>query len=256
MIMTIEERSRVKKLKSSICMLGGKGYRIYTAAETALLLIMDAFVFLATSKSDELYAVIVVHTVFMGMLGAVSMYVSEAFIGTRGIIPELGEGSYFMGKFLCTLPFEGKDRINFRVADWEKTLAINSVSVVMVMAALEIAGGMGFTKYGGIVGLTVVIALLINISSLVINFLIKNWYVGMVASMIISFLPLVSVLTAADESGETTPEAALELSQKLEAFSFLSGVSGIIILAVITAALIICAEIFTSRMKKTSWKFR
>lgn len=254
--MTMEERNRTKKLKSSICMLGGKGYRSHIIAETILLLIMDTVVFFATSKLDELYTVIVLHTFFMGMFNAIFMYINEAFMETRGIIPELGEGSYFIGKLLCTLPFEGKDRINLRIADWEKILTVNSASVAAVMAALEIAGGMGFTKFDGIVGIIVAIALAINILALVINFLIKNWYVGMVAYMSMSFLPVLVMLVAADENGETTTETALEFSQKLEAFSFLSGVSGIIILAVITAALILCAEIFTSRMKKTSWKFR
>lgn len=254
--MTLAERKRAKKLKSSICMLGGKGYSSHIIAETILLFAMDAAVFFATTKGDELYTVIILHTVFMGMLNAAFMYINEAVTGTRGIIPEMGNGSAFMGKFLCTLPFEGKDRINLRVADWEKVLAVNSASLAAVMAALEIAGGMGFTKFDGIVGITVAIALVINILALMINFLIKNWYVGMVASISISALPISVMLIPADENGETTTETALEFSKELEAFGFLSGVSGIIILAVITAALIVCAEVFTSRMKKTSWKFK
>lgn len=254
--MTSAERKRAKSLKNNICILGGKSYGMQTMAEVILLLIMDAAVFFATSRIDELYTVIVLHTVFMGMFNAVFMYISEAVMGTRSIIPEMGNGSAFMGKFLCTLPFEGKDRINVRIADWEKMLAATSASTAAVMIALEIAGGMGFTKFDGIVGITVAIALLINILALMINFLIKNWYLGMVASMSMSFLPVLVMLTAADENGETTTETALEFSKKLEAFSFLSGVSGVIILAVITAALILCAEAVTSRMKKTSWKFR
>lgn len=257
--MTAIERKRAKKLTDVICKMGGNSYRLITVFQAAMVVIVDAAIFFVTSQTDEIYTVMILNTVFITMFGTLLQYVKEALFGTLNIYAaaaQTGNGSFFIGKFLCTLPFEGKDRINMRIADWEKTTVVNFLITAAVMIIIEVSKSMGYSDYDGIVGVTAVVYMAINAALLMITLFVKNGFVGMITSMVSSLIPVFIMLVPADESGEITPEMAQTFSQTLEGFGFLSGVSGVVILAAFTAVLILFAEVYSSRMKKISWRFK
>lgn len=255
--MTAIERKRAKKLTDVIYQIGGNGYRsIPTFA--ALAVILDAIIFIVTAHTDELYTVMILNAVFLNMVINVTfLFITEAMMGnTINILAETGNGSFYMGKFLCTLPFEGKDRINIRISNWEKVTVINFVITAAVMIAIEASKVMGCSDYDGIVGITAAAYMAVCAVMMLIHLFVKKGYVSMIASMTISMAPMLIILVPADEDGEVTAEMARTFSQTLEGFGFLSGVSGVVILAAFTAVLILFAEVYSSRMKKISWRLK
>lgn len=260
--MTKLERSRAKKLEDNICLLNGR-LNICTANLTVtavLILITDVLLFIPMTKDDELYVVLILHAAFLTMLSNLFVSVGDAAIGNKTFIKDMGNqtfiGSSVLGKFLCTMPYEARDVSNMRLIRWEKHMILNAVMTSALMLALEIFGKLGYTEYDGIVGAAVLMGLSAHVLALPFCCIIKNWYLSMFLSIYLCMTPVLLLAGASDADGETSAEFASAFSERLGGFGILSGVSGVLILAALTAVCIAAAEFFCGKMKKTSWNIK
>lgn len=260
--MTSEERKRAKAIEDAMCTMCSKINRsaVRLIATAVLIIIMDVALFIPMIKDDELYVVLTLHIIFLTMMSNLFLSVFDSFIGSKSLINDTGNqtfvGSMFLGKFICTMPYEARDVSGLRLINWEKHMILNTALTSALMVTLEIFGRFGYTEYDGITGVLVLTGLAVQIVSLPLISITKHFYFGMCLSMFLSMAPMFLIFGATDDTGETSVELASLFSEKLGAFGIVSGVPGVLILAVLTAVSIFAAEFIFGRTKKTSWNIR
>ncbi|MDE5858949.1 MAG: hypothetical protein K2H23_00930 [Oscillospiraceae bacterium] len=260
--MTKIERKRAKLLENTThtCNSSISKINVLMILGTVLMLIADAAVFCLMLEDNELYVVVDLHLSLMHMVSTAFVFVSSTQIGDKSIITDIGNrnfgGSYYQGKFLASLPFEAKDVLNMRLRHCEIQLFTATAATAAMIAAVTAAGGFGYHEYRGIVGMTVLFFPLLEIVLTISVLLSKHWYIGMIVTMFMSLLPLFSLIGCADETGETSVELALQFNERLKGFEFMSGISGIIMLILISAVIYAGAELIVKNIRNYSWKLK
>lgn len=262
MIMTKIERKRAKLLEDTmqtfIGTLAKTGNSVILCA--VLILIFDAVLFPMLLDDNEIYVIVSVHIALFQIFSAMFVFLPTMQIGDRSIIKDMGNrnfgGSYYQGKFITAMPFESKDLMNLRLINCEKQLFTSTLAAAVLMAAVFIAGKLGYHDYRGIVGMLALFVPVQGIVMISVNLFCNRWYPGMILTMCMAMTPIFAIIGCADEDGETSVELALQFNEKLKGFEFMSGISGIIILAAISAAIAIGAEMLVKNMKKRSWQLK
>lgn len=260
--MTKIERKRARLLADTLRTCGSAFARtkVIMILLAVLAAAFDAAIFFAVSADNEIYVAMILHIAFTQMFTAAFMNGIGAQVGDSSFIADIGNrnfgGSYYHGKFIVSLPFEAKDLMNLRLINCEARIFICTVTTAAVMAVITVMGTFGYYDYRGIVGMAVLFMPLMEIIGTLLHLFCKRWYFGMIVDLFCAFPPVFTMLGCCDESGESSAELALQFNEKLKGFEFMSGISGIIILAAVSAAIAIGAETLVKNMKKRSWQLK
>lgn len=258
--MTKIERKRAGKLEK---MVSGCDFTAFNVGRTLILgviltMAVNIPLFFALLEDNETYVVLIMHIFFMGTFTSLFVFMGANRIGNSSFIGDLGNktfgGSYYMWKQLAVMPFEGKDLLNLRLIWCEKQMIAAGGSTAAVMLMIYIAGRLGYNDYSGLVGLLVLMILLNEIIFIVLNLLVNKWAIGLALNIAVSIAPIfIALFGCSDETGESSPELATAFSDRLSGLSFMSGISGIIILAVFLFAIAKVSEHLVSRVKNRAW---
>lgn len=258
--MTKTERKRVGKLEKLVrsCDYVAVNVGRILILGVILTMVLDIPVFFALMEDNEIYAAYILHLFFTGLFASMAVFMGSTRIGDQSFIPDMGNktfgGSYYMWNQLAVMPFEAKDLMNLRIIWCEKQMIASGSSTAVVMVMLFIAGRLGYNDYSGLIGLLTVMFMITEIILIVMTMCCKKWFLGFVINMIISMLPIFVVLFGCcDETGESSVELATAFSDRFSGLSFMSGISGIIILAVFMVITAKVSEHLASRVKNRAW---
>lgn len=217
---------------------------------------VSAFMFIFVRlESEELYLDILSNvcltfaiTADFYFLGAMYDYKNKIF----DPIAKMTGGAYNIGTFVSTLPFKASDIMLYRLERCKTQVFTMWLVTSLLIVPINIYS---YDKYGGVViGMTVLMALLLEVIFIFVSLLCRKWVWGMV---IISFLAM-SAMILTPISFElfrtANKEQAAALNKTLGGSSLLSVILGIVILAGLLFAAVKVAEHFASRAKNTSWK--
>lgn len=259
-VMTKIERERAGKLEK---MVSGCDFTAFNVGRTLVLgviltMIVNLLLFFALLEDDEIYVVFIMHIFFTGMFTSLFVFTGSSRIGDSSFIGDLGNktfgGSYYMWKQLAVMPFEGKDLMNLRLIWCEKQMIAAGGSTAAIMLMIFIAGRLGYNDYSGLIGLLTLMILLNEIILIVLNLFVKKWVVGLLANFIMSVIPIfVAIFWCSDGTGKSSPELASAFSGRLSGLGFMSGISGVIVLAVLLFIIANTAEKLLSRVKNRAW---
>lgn len=258
--MTKIERKRAGQIEK---MVGGCDFTAFHVGRTLILgviltMVVNVLLFFALLEDDEIYVVLIMHIFFTGMFTSLFVFTGSSRIGDSSFIGDLGNktfgGSYYMWKQLAVMPFEGKDLMNLRLIWCEKQMIAAGGSTAVIMLMIFIAGRLGYNDYSGLIGLLMLMILLNEIILIVLNLFVKKWAVGLFINIVMSLLPIfIALFGCSDKTGESSPELASAFSDRLSGLSFMSGISGIIILAVFLIVIAKVSEHLVSRVKNRAW---
>ena len=225
---------------------------IAALAVAALCAFMFILVFL---EDEELYFTVLINVCIAFAVTSIYYFTGSMFdYKNKIIVPYANnaDGSYSVAAFFSTLPFKASDMMLYRLERCKKQIFTMWLFTSLFIVPINIYG---YDKYGGVViGMTVLMALLLEIIFIYVSLHCRNWIWGMI---IVSFstVAVMIVIVAAFELFRTvTTEQAIALSETLGGSSLLSVILGIVILAGLLFAAVKVAECFASRAKNTSWK--
>lgn len=153
-------------------------------------------------------------------------------------------GSVMPAKFMCSLPFEARDLLNFKVIMWEKAAAINVLFVTLGHIIALIAESRGYAVYPGVSGLFTLMAIITGIIC-IMAFLQKSTKLNIFLGAFIGF-GFAFTCGIMDEM----PDMSADTMSSLKIFS---GVSGIIIYIAATIIIAAAGELYIKRKKNVSW---
>lgn len=153
-------------------------------------------------------------------------------------------GTVMPAKLICSLPFEARDLLNFKVLMWEKGAAVNVLFVSLGHILSLIAESRGYAVYGGVSGLFTLMAIITE-AVLLWAFIDKRTVSNIVSGVLIGF----SFSFSCDLMDEL-PDMSVNEFAPLKIFS---GVSGIIIYIAAAVILAIVGELYIKRRKNVSW---
>lgn len=258
--MTTIERKRAGKLEKLVSTCDFTSFNVSRMLILGVILTMAVNIplFFALLEDDEIYVVLIMHIFFTGMFTSLFVFMGANRVGDQSFIGDLGNktfgGSYYMWEQLAVMPFEGKDLMNLRLIWCEKQMIAAGGSTAVIMLMIFIAGRLGYNDYSGLIGLLTLFILLNEIILIVLNLLVKKWAVGLALNIAVSIAPIfIALFGCSDETGESSPELASAFSGRLSGLSFMSGISGIIILAVFLIVIAKVSEHLVSRVKNRAW---
>ncbi|MDE6599185.1 MAG: hypothetical protein K2K34_03795 [Oscillospiraceae bacterium] len=155
-------------------------------------------------------------------------------------------GSVMPAKFMCSLPFEARDLLNFKIIMWEKAAAVNVLFVTIGHIISLIAESRGYMVYRGASGLFTLMAIITEIIC-IIAFLKKSTKLNIILGAFIGF-SFSFACGIMDELSGMSPDAMSSSSLKI-----FSGVSGIIIYIAATLIIAAAGELYIKRKKNVSW---
>lgn len=153
-------------------------------------------------------------------------------------------GSVMPAKFMCSMPFEARDLLNFKVIMWEKAAAVNVLFVTLGQVISLIAESRGYAVYHGVAGLFTLMAIITEIVC-IIAFLMKKNILNIFLGAFIGFSFAMSCGIMDEMSG-----MSVDAMSSLKIFS---GVSGIIIYIAATLIIAAAGELYIKRKKNVSW---
>lgn len=160
------------------------------------------------------------------------------------ITQEAYHGSVMPAKFMCSLPFEARDLLNFKIIMWEKAAAVNVLFVTLGQVISLIAESRGYTVYHGVAGLFTLMAIITEIIC-IIAFLQKSTKLSIFLGAFIGFSFAFSCGIMDEMSG-----MSVDTMSPLKIFS---GVSGIIIYIAATLIIAAAGELYIKHKKNVSW---
>lgn len=254
--MTKIERKRAKSLEKTARLCGTMGnVNIMLAILTAAAFIIDICMFPVALEEGQPEPILMVHIMLMTMFSEMIVSFSMIQIGDTAFVQDSGTlmsmGTAFVGKFLCTLPFEAKDLQNLRLIHRENQIAAAVLSTAVMQAAFIISESLGHAVCTELIGAGALFIIIEAIMMMLDLFVRKNPFVSIILIFIFP-MALIILLSYGFEKGTLTYET-------LEKFSFLnefSGVSGIIIMIISGAAVIFFGELFSKCKPNVSWNLR
>lgn len=259
-IMTTIERKRAGKLEKLVSTCDFVSFNVGRMLILGVVLTMAVNVplFFASLEDNEIYIAFIMHIFFMGTFTSMFVFMGANRVGDQSFISDLGNktfgGSYYMWKQLAVMPFEAKDLLNLRFIWCEKQMIAAGGSTAAVMLMIFIAGRLGFNDYSGLIGLLTLMIMVNEIILIVINIFSKKWFIGFLINTAVSIMPIfIAIFGCSDETGESSPELASAFSDRLSGLSFMSGISGIIILTVFLIITAKVSERLVSRIKNRAW---
>lgn len=181
--------------------------------------------------------------------------VTTDLIGDRGgFKPEAHmklNGAVTAGKFLCAMPFEGKDILNLRLINWERQIAEKSAMTILIQIILMIERAMGleFSPEFLPSSCGVLLPMFLGEAFIMAECMSKNFKKSVLYGAVYGIF-IMCGLTFLDRQGFL---CTLDGFGR-DFFGMFYGVSGIIITALLTALLIIAGELAASRKKSVSWE--
>lgn len=175
-------------------------------------------------------------------------------------LSKISAGAYNTGTFASVLPFKASDMRRCRLERGKKQVFTMWLITSAYLLAASIAGGFGYETYSGIVGMTVLMTVLLEIIFTAVILLCRSWVLGMVIMSFSALASLVSIAVSfeffniAEPFEDITAEHLAALNEKLGGLSVLSEITGIVILAAAFFAVVKIAELLVSRTKNTSWR--
>lgn len=161
-------------------------------------------------------------------------------------------GTMMTGKFLCTLPFEGKDILNLRFINWERQLILKTAFTVIIQIILLALGFAGYEISGFVCGAAILLMFIGEIF-LLASFMTKSGLLSVAAGVGLSAFSFLGEIALMGISAERSIEAGAGFVSFVSAFS---GISGIVLTIALTAAFILVGEKLLSGRKLMSWKIK
>ncbi|MDE6133794.1 MAG: hypothetical protein K2G04_10550, partial [Oscillospiraceae bacterium] len=152
-------------------------------------------------------------------------------------IEKISAGAYNTGTFASVLPFKASDMRYYRLERCQKQVFTMWLLTSIYMLAISAAGYFGFDTYSGIIGLTVLMTVPLEIIFTAVSLLCRSWVIGIIivsfsaAASLIFITMMFEILDIAGAFDDITADHLAALNEKLGGLSVLSGVTGIIILA-------------------------
>ena len=257
--MTKEERKRALLLERVLREYGQTGImnRLLIFGVIAILLI-DMILLFSAASDDELYMVLPFHCFLTPFfLGIMSTIITSA-VGDRTILNNnssqlsLG-GSIYAGKLLCNLPFKAKDMLVLRLINFEKQLFFTVITTAGIEIILIIAENMGYSVYCGFGGIAV-IALLVSEIIIMCSLFANNAVIFNVLGAAGILLPMAVILCFAQFADNH--ETSAVFAESFDFMSIFTGVSGIVILIVLSFAIIFAERMYLKSIKNVSWHLK
>lgn len=217
-----------------------------------------ALLFMFLLKSNELWVAI-----WAGSFLAFTLSADLYFIGAmyehknnvfNNIAKSAANGTYNTAEFAATLPLKATDSLYCRLIRCKKQVLTMGILTSAFAAAMAAAGHFGYETYDGVVGIAVLTTVLLEIIFIAASLLCRSCMRGMLITSFSAVAVLFGTMFLFETPDDIFTDQASELSVKLGGLSVLSGVTGIIILAVMLFAVVIIAELLVSRVKNISWK--
>lgn len=213
--------------------------------------------FMTTVKSNELWVPIWAGAFIAFMLSAEFGFIGTMFDSKNGVFKSISAtvpGAYNIAEFSATLPLKATDMLYYRLARCKKQALTMGVLTSVFIVSVKIAESFGYAAYDGIIGITVLSMIILEIIFTAVNILCRQGMWGMFITFLLSMAVLICTLLLFETPNDISAEQAAEVSVKFGGLSVLSGITGIIILAAALFAVVIIAEFFVSRVKNISWK--
>ncbi|MDE7278417.1 MAG: hypothetical protein K2N26_01660 [Oscillospiraceae bacterium] len=244
--MTMVQRKRAAKLQKTMYLYSKSGRaRLLMLLVAVLQITIIAVASISGIKNDEAYlvapcAAMFTFVQFMACLFPVGV---DSSINER-VTQEAYRGSAMPAKFMCSLPFEARDLLNFKVCIWEKAAAVNVLFVTLGHISALIVESRGYAVYHGVAGLFTLMAI-IDEALFIVLFLIKSTKVNVVMCVFIGFS-----FSFAGVFIDIVPDMSADTMALLKIFS---GVSGIIIYIAATFIIAAAGELYIKYKKNVSW---
>ncbi len=256
--MTIEERKRAKLLeKVSMVYSANKSGTLVTVLLAILLAVLDLVLYFFGFKDEYTADLLLVHNlmvyIFMGIFANLPtnyMGAADTSDSTAVTEPPADEvmkfgSTIYTGRLYSTMPFSAKDAQHLRLINWERQLAASAVVTLLLQLAIMLAERNGAKIHHGAVGYSVVGFILAEAALFFISTLWTKKYSILINALGVSFvmLPVIKMVKGDFE----------HISENAEQLAFLSGSTGIAVTVILSAVLVIFAEIWIKHRKIPSW---
>lgn len=244
--MTMAQRKRAAKLQQTLYLYSKFGRAWLLMLLVAVLQItIIAVSSIAGMKNDEIFSVApcAAMLTFLQFLACMFPIGVDNDINER-ITQDAYHGSVMPAKFMCSLPFEARDLLNFKIIMWEKAAAVNVLFVTLGHVISLITESRGYAVYHGVAGLFTLMAIITEII-FIIAFLLKKNILNIFLGVFIGFSFAFSC-GIMDEMSGMSPDA-------MSSMKIFSGVSGIIIYIAATLIIAAAGELYIKNKKNVSW---
>lgn len=256
--MTIEERKRAKLLeKVSIVYSANKSGTLVAVLMAILLAVLDLTLYFFGFKDEYTADLLIVHNlmvyIFMGIFANLpTNYMGAADTNNGTVYAEQAAdanmkfgSTIYTGKLYSTMPFSAKDVQHLRLINWEKQLAASAVVTLLLQLTVMLSERNGAEIHHGAVGYSVIGFILAEAALFFISTLWLKKYAILINSIGVSFvtLPVIKMVKGDFE----------HISENAERLAFLSGSTGIAVTVILSAVLVIFAEIWIKHRKIPSW---
>lgn len=263
--MTRDERTRASLLEetSQTYCKTGRNKTIITAVFIFMIILYAIITFVILKADDaenNINCIMPAHVFGSTLIFNMMIVLTTSLIGDDSNLDKRNPaalkaaGTMTSGKFLCTLPFRGKDLMNLRLINWERALTAKAALSVMLQIMLLVLQTRGYEIKGFFIGASILLMFLGEIL-LMFSYLTKSKkaeFTVSACSAIILIAGSMFILDISDRASTLTiPTGFLG-----DALSALSGITGIILTIVLTAVTILIGEKCMSRRKLMSWGIR
>lgn len=217
---------------------------------------VSAFMFIFVFQEDEeLYFTILTNVCIVFAITADFYFIGAMYDYKNKIfdpVAKMTGGAYNIGTFVSVLPFKASDIMLYRLERCKKQVFIMWLVTSLLVVPINIYS---YDEYGGVViGMTVLMALLLEIIFISVSLLCRKWALGMFILAFSAFAVIILMAVSFELFWAVNTEQVAALNETLGGSSLLSVISGIIILAGLLFAAVKIAERLASRAKNTSWK--
>lgn len=246
--MTMVQRKRAAKLQKTIYLYSKFGRAWLIMLLTAVLQITIITIASIAGLNDGICMVAPAASMFTFVQFLVCMFPAgvDSDINER-INQDAFHSSSMPAKFMCSMPFEARDLLNFKIIMWEKAAAVNVLFVTLGHVVSLIAGSRGYEVYRGASGLFTLMAIISEIIC-IIAFIAKSNKLNIFLGAFIGFSFAFSC-GIMDEMSDMSVNTMAPLK-------IFSGVSGIIIYIAATLIIAAAGELYIKRKKNVSWNMK
>ena len=243
--MTMVQRKRAARLQQTLYLYSKFGRAWLLMLLVALLQIAITFGATITGMVEGIFQVAHCMAMFTFLQFMACMFpVGVDNDINEKITQDAYHGSVMPAKFMCSLPFEARDLLNFKVIMWEKAAAVNVLFITLGQVISLIAESRGYAVYHGVAGLFTLIAIITEII-FIIAFLLKSTKISIALGVFVGFSFAFSC-GIMDEMSGMSPDA-------MSSLKIFSGASGIIIYIAATLIIAAAGELYIKRKKNVSW---
>lgn len=243
--MTMVQRKRAAKLQQTLYLYSKFGRAWLLMLLAALLQITIITISSIAGLNDGECLIAPASTMFTFVQFLVCMFPIgvDNDINER-VTQDAYHGSVMPAKFICSLPFEARDLLNFKIIMWEKAAAVNVLFVTLGHIISLIAESRGYMVYRGASGLFTLMAIITEIIC-IIAFLKKSTKLSIFLGAFVGF-SFAFTCNIMDEMSGMSVDA-------MSSLKIFSGVSGIIIYIAATLIIAAAGELYIKRKKNVSW---